>query len=209
MDKKEHKPRAVYYILPMTIYILIPILFAQLNIDPSIAYVLRTTLVGALLILFFKHYKEIKFKASILSVVIGIMVFLLWIIASHYGTIPTSIPTIPLAYKYHMLIVRFIGAVFVAPLVEELFVRSYLIRALIKKKWFEVPIGKAERSSFLITTLFFGFAHNQILAGVIVGVIFTFLLYYKQNISDCIVAHAVANAVLYAYVIITGSYFLW
>lgn len=207
--KNQKKANELFYLIPMGLYIFIPILLSQLNIDPSIGYVLRTTIVGAILLLFLPYYKEIKLKTSILAVIIGIIIFLLWILTSQFGNISSSIPTIPLAYKTQMLIIRFIGAILVAPLVEELFIRSYLMRVLISKNWQSVPIGKADKTSFLVTTLFFGFAHQQIVAGIIVGIILTFLLYYKKNITNCIIAHAVANLILFIYVIITGSYYFW
>ncbi len=199
----------IFYILPILIYIFVPLFITQLGFDAELAYGLKTITVGILLLFFFRKYKEIKYSVSRLSIIVGALIFIIWvgtILLTHDTTETTGAPEHYLILFYSL---HFLGAVLVAPLIEELFVRSYLIRILVSNNWRSVYIGKATMPSFLVTVLFFGLAHQQIVAGLIVGVILNLMLYYTQNISDCIVAHSVANLLLYFYVIFTNSYFLW
>lgn len=213
-SKNSSKPQNskqgdIFYILPMLIYIFVPLFLTQLGIHAELAYGIKTVSVGLLLILFIRKYKEIQYTFSRLSVIIGAVIFIIWvgtILLTHDATEATKAPD---TYRILFYSLHFLGAVLVAPLIEELFVRSYLIRILVSNNWRSVYIGKATMPSFLVTVLFFGLAHQQIVAGLIVGVILNLMLYYTQNISDCIVAHSVANLLLYFYVVFTNSYFLW
>lgn len=209
-NKKPQKRQGdLFYIIPMILYIFVPLFMTQIGFHSEVGYVIRTALVGFLLILFFRKYKEINYTFSKLAVIVGISVFVIWVIAVLFTYDTAQESTFPEQHRLLLYGVHFIGAILVAPLIEELFVRSYLMRLIISNDWRSVAIGKATMPSFLITVLFFGLAHNQIIAGIIVGILLNFLLYYTQNITDCIIAHSVANALLFIYVILTQSFFLW
>jgi uncharacterized protein len=183
-------------------------------------YPLKAILVGAVLICFRKHYQEIRlgdlgrpiFTAA--SLLAGLAVFWLWIHMDwSFGTLGTPSGFDPNVFsgpeKVGMTATRLAGAVLVVPVMEELFWRSFLIRFIISNEFSKVPIGTFSWASFLITVVLFGLEHHYFLAGMMAGAIFNLLLYSTRSISQCILAHAVANLALGIYVLQTGQWHFW
>jgi len=103
---------------------------------------------------------------------------------------------------------KLIISILLAPIIEEFFTRFFLLRFIISKKFKKVK-PHFTWPSFIITVLFFGFAHNRWLAGIITGILLNYLYYKRKEIGPCIVAHAVANLGLAIYVIYTGNWMFW
>ncbi len=49
----------------------------------------------------------------------------------------------------------------------------------------------------------------MVLAGFVAGAIYTALLYRTSSVTQCVLAHAVTNAALGAYVLTTGNWQFW
>lgn len=183
-------------------------------------YPLKAAMVGAALIYFRKHYQEIRlsdlgrpiFTAA--SLLAGLGVFWLWVNMDwSFGTLGTPSGFDPNIFegptKFGMTATRLAGAVLVVPVMEELFWRSFLIRYIISNDFSKVPIGTFSWASFLITVVLFGLEHHYFLAGMMAGAVFNLLLYTTRSISQCILAHAVANLALGIYVLQTGQWHFW
>ena len=194
------------YLTPFLAYALSGPIVNYFLDNPYIAYAARTFLTGILIFIFWKEYK-LKFKADFLSFFTGILIFFIWISFSannsllgdeHYA-----------ASDLLLLSVKLIGFLLIAPLIEELFVRSFLIRFMISKDWKKVPIGKFTWTSFIITALVFGLSHHLWLSGILTGILLNLLLYKRKSIESCIFAHFTANFILAIYILATSSWFLW
>ena len=183
-------------------------------------YPVKAILVASVLLLFVRHYSEISLKDfarpahTALSILSGLIVFVLWINMDwHFGTQGDPAGFDPNVFsgasKTAMTAVRLAGAILVVPVMEELFWRSFLLRYIIKSDFLRVPLGAFTWPSFLITALLFGLEHHLILAGIMAGVAFNLLLYYTRSLSQCILAHAVANLALGIYVLQTGLWRFW
>jgi membrane protease YdiL (CAAX protease family) len=120
---------------------------------------------------------------------------------------PTTID--PVSVRYAFIGFRVVGAVLVVPVMEELFWRAFLIRWLIDEDFKKVPVGAFTWTSFAITVALFGAEHNQWLAGLICGALYNWLLYRTRSVWACIVAHAVSNAALAAWVLARGDWKFW
>jgi len=107
------------------------------------------------------------------------------------------------------LIFRVFGAVILVPFWEELFIRSAVVRFAEDEHYKRVPIGHYSRVSFLIALGLYTFSHPWWLVAVIWGGLTFWLYYYKRNLQLCVVAHAVSNLLLAAYIVYTGNYYLW
>jgi hypothetical protein len=96
--------------------------------------------------------------------------------------------------------VRLLGFAAVTPFLEELFVRSFLLRLADvydgDMNFRAVPIGRFTWRSFLVTVVWFTFTHVpwEWVVAPLAGVIFNLWLYRRRHIGATIVAHAVANA---------------
>jgi len=184
-------------------------------------YPVKISLVGMTLWLWRSAYTEIdardllKFRNSFISMITGIVVFVLWI----WMIWPFAIFGKPTGFdpsifvddrlKYFMITVRLVGAVVIVPIMEELFWRSFLIRYLTGPSFMEMRIGQMTVTSFIVTTVLFGLEHNLWLAGMMAGAAYNLLLIHTRSIAQCIVAHAATNALLGIYVLMTKQWFFW
>jgi CAAX prenyl protease-like protein len=107
------------------------------------------------------------------------------------------------------LTLRLVGLVVLTPLVEELFWRGFLLRWLISPDWQDVPLGRLTPGSFLIVMLLFTAAHPEWLAAAPNCGLLNMLMWWRRKLWDCIVAHAVSNFGLAAYVLVRGAWWLW
>lgn len=102
-----------------------------------------------------------------------------------------------------MLGLRLAGFVLVTPLIEELLVRSFLIRAAdvydSDRDFREIPIGTFTWRSFLVTVAWFTFTHAQWEWPVAcaTGIVYNLWLYRRKHIGALILTHAVTNAALF------------
>ena len=106
------------------------------------------------------------------------------------------------------LAVRLVGFAGVTPFMEELFVRSFLMRLVDvidgDMNFRKLPIGRFTWRSFVVTVLWFTFTHVPWEWGVaaLAGVLFNLWLYRRRQMGALIVAHATANAAIWLAVVL-------
>jgi hypothetical protein len=106
------------------------------------------------------------------------------------------------------LAVRLVGFAGVTPFVEELFVRSFLLRFLDvfdrDGDFRAVPIGRFAWRSFLFTVVYFGLSHRSWEWAVAfpTGALFNLWLYRRRQLGPVILAHAVTNATIWTAVVL-------
>jgi len=202
------------YLIPFLLYILIWPIIDYFFKNSYLGYFLRTVATAILLIFYFRQYKELKkFKFSFLAILIGILIAVVWVsLEGLYPQIPGEIAnpySLGTDFFIPILITKIIGFILVAPLIEELFVRSFMLRFFINPDFEKVKIGTYSLFSFIITVLFFGFSHNLWLPGLIVGIMLNLFLYKTKSIWSCIQAHMTANLILAVYILLTQSWIFW
>ncbi len=106
-----------------------------------------------------------------------------------------------------MLGLRFAGFALVTPFIEELLVRSFLMRAAdtfdTGEDFRALPIGQFAWRSFLVTLAWFTFTHAQWewLVAFLAGIVYNVWLYRRRHIGALILSHAVTNASLFGLVV--------
>jgi CAAX prenyl protease-like protein len=106
------------------------------------------------------------------------------------------------------LAVRLLGFAGATPFIEELFVRSFLLRYLDVfdrgGDFREVPVGRFAWRSFLGTSLYFGFSHRpwEWPVAFPTGALLNLWLYRRGHLGSAILAHAVANAAIWTAVVL-------
>lgn len=109
---------------------------------------------------------------------------------------------------------RLMGFVLVSPLVEELFVRSFLHRAAEAwPSWQEFsrrPVAHAQPLAFAVTVLWFTFSHVpwEWWVAAPTGALLNLWLYRRQRFASVWLAHAVTNGAIAALVLL-GPWDLW
>jgi len=159
-----------------------------------------------------------------LSVGVGLMVFVLWVgpdvifpawrhnvlfdnpITGHpSGNTPPAAKN-DIVY----LLFRVLVSVVAVPILEELFWRGWLMRWLINPDFEKVPLGAYSPLAFWAVAILFASEHGSFWdVGLLAGIVYNTLMIRTRNLWDCILAHAVTNGVLAAYVVLAGQWQYW
>ncbi len=110
---------------------------------------------------------------------------------------------------WSFLLVRFAGLALVLPIIEEFFLRGFLMRFVVDNDWAKLPIGQVNRAAVLVGTIVPMLMHPaELLAAAVWFSMVTWLLVKTRNIWDCVTAHAVTNLLLGIDVVVSGEWHL-
>ena len=158
--------------------------------------------------------------ASLLDVAVGILIAALWAAPfAAWPHLPRGAAFDPQRFGAATLPLRLLGFSLVTPFVEELFVRSFLARAIDSwrstgagagRPFRELPVGRFSRWSFWGTVLWFTLSHApwEYAVAAPTGLILNLWLVRRRELGATIVAHAAANGALFALVAL-GPWPLW
>lgn len=106
---------------------------------------------------------------------------------------------------------RITVAVITVPIVEEIFWRAFLLRAMIDWDNFDrIPLGKFTWISFLGTSLLSTLQHpDNWGVSILCWMFFNALFYWKPSISFIVIVHGVTNLALYLHVIRVADWSFW
>ena len=110
-------------------------------------------------------------------------------------------------WAYSFLAIRFFGLALVVPIIEEFFLRGFLLRFVVSTNWWQIPIGKVNRTAVIAGTAVPMLMHpGELLAALVWFSAVTWLMVRTRNIWDCVAAHAVTNLLLGIYVVMSGHW---
>ncbi|QDU86823.1 CAAX amino terminal protease self- immunity [Pirellulimonas nuda] len=107
------------------------------------------------------------------------------------------------------LAVRLFGLVLVVPIIEEMFLRAWLMRYVQAADWWKIPFGHATPLAIALGTLVPMMTHPEKLAAAVWFSLVTVMMLKTKNIWDCVAAHMITNLLLGIYVLTTGTWALW
>ncbi|MCA9213112.1 MAG: CAAX prenyl protease-related protein [Planctomycetales bacterium] len=111
---------------------------------------------------------------------------------------------------YQFLAVRLFGFAVIVPIIEEFFIRGFLMRYVDDPDWDQVPLHVCRFGGLISPTVYGLLTHTaEPLAAIAWFSMVTFLYRKTNNIWDCVVAHAVTNGLLAWYVIQYEQWYLW
>jgi uncharacterized protein len=212
---------AVPYVLPFAVFIG---LLALQQLVPIPSWVRFAVSMAAI---FAVSLPVLKGRPSkpLLSVLIGVLVFVIWIgpdviapawrhsilfdnsvIGHPAGNTPPASKNDPV-----FLLFRIAISVIAVPILEELFWRGWLMRWIIDANDFErVPLGAYTPAAFWLVAVLFASEHGSFWdVGLAAGIIYNWWMMRTGNLWDCIVAHAVTNGVLAAWVVAGNHWQYW
>jgi CAAX prenyl protease-like protein len=213
----------VAYVAPFAAYVGLMAIGRAVGLPPQIDFALRAVVCGLLILLVSRPYLSLRPSRPLASILLGIAVFLVWIGPdvlfgyrhhwlfenSLFGKAEASI-TSDLRQNASFLALRGAISCLLVPILEELFWRGWLMRWLIKPSFLEVPLGTYTASAFWITAVIFASEHGPYWeVGLAAGVLYNWWAIRTRCLADCILAHAVTNAILSAYVLFTGEWQYW
>ena len=195
-------------------------------------YTGRILLTLVVLALAWKTYRSFPLRVSPLSAACGFAGVVLWIGICSLGLEETYIlPHLsflfgedagraaynpleqlkgqPLA-MISFLGVRFIGLALLVPLIEEFFLRGFLVRFVQKANWWALPIGAVTAAGWAAVIIYAALTHpGEMIAAVLWFSMVTLLVVSTKNIWDAVIAHIVTNLLLGIYVVTFGAWELW
>lgn len=181
-------------------------------------YPLQTFLCGGLLIRFWSAYGLKAPEKPLLTAILAVLALVLWIAPQEWlgrprrweGFNPAFFSTSGWPYFLNLGL-RLLRLVVVVPLLEEVFWRGFLLRYSIDEDFTRVPVGAFSWRSFGIVTAGFCLEHSlpDWPAAILTGAIYNFVAYRTRSLTSCVLAHAVTNALLGAYVLRTRQWGFW
>lgn len=168
----------------------------------------------AALVRYRSYYRGLAFDFSPAPIAIGVVVFGLWIAldASYGGSTAAAaraLPDVAPGLLAVWLAFRVVGTVITVPIAEELAFRGYLLRKLAASDFESAPPKRFTWFSFVGSSVLFGLMHQSWLAGTLAGAAFAVAVYRRGRVTDAMVAHMTANALLVATAIASGRWDLW
>jgi CAAX prenyl protease-like protein len=209
----------VGYVAPFLIYVGMMVL----PLPPQWLWPIRFAIVLAVILFISRPFLSLRPSHARASIGIGIAVFLIWIGPDvlfgyrHHWLFENSLigkagsslaPS--LQHDYFFLSIRIMSSVLLVPVLEELFWRGWMLRWLIKTDFLKVPLGTYQANSFWVVALLFASEHGSYWdVGLLAGIIYNWWIVRTKSLADCIVAHAVTNGILAAYVLAAGRWEYW
>jgi hypothetical protein len=189
--------------------------------DPRWIYALAVLAVGALMWRWRREYGELSQQLApdarelLLAVGVGVAVFALWItLDAPWMRLGAPVAKfIPVGGNGELLwpriAVRWVGAALLVPLMEELFWRSFVMRWIDSARFEAVDPRQTSAKAVVLSTFLFMLAHTLWLAAILAGLAYAWLYRRTGRLWVPVVAHAVTNGVLGAWVIATGQWAYW
>jgi CAAX prenyl protease-like protein len=153
-------------------------------------------------------------RVAVAPVAVGALVFAGWLLIAR-KTEPEAVATMTAALaglgpleRVLWLTARILGAVLVVPLAEELAFRGFLLRRIVGAAFWDLDLAAAARRplAVLVSSVVFGVLHGAFLAGTLAGIAYALVLRRRGRLADAVVAHAVTNALLVVYTLVTGDW---
>jgi hypothetical protein len=220
MQRRPSLPPVVAYVAPFAVFIALRFL----PIAPQWLAPVRFLLVAATLAVFSRHVIPWRPSFALGSMLLGAAVLVIWIGPdllwpgyrdfwlfhnSLTGIAKSSLP-VRLKGDAFFIAIRMAESALLVPIVEELFWRGWMMRWLVKPEFESVPIGKYTAVSFWVVALLFASEHGPYWeVGLMAGVAYNWWIVRTRNLADTILAHAVTNALLGAYVLIYDRWQYW
>jgi hypothetical protein len=211
--------------LPFGLYIALLVLEGLLpdwapGFDVRWLYPVKAGLVALALAVLWRRYTELRtwdlsLRHLLLSVAVGFVVLVLWVNLDagwmllgepSAGYNPTDEAG---RIDWVLVAFRIAGAALVVPIMEELFWRSFVQRWVQQPDFLNLHPARMGLKALLIASALFAVEHLQWLAGLIAGLAYGWLYIRARNLWAPIVAHAVTNGALGAYVVTTGQWSFW
>ncbi len=211
--------------LPFALYIA---LLALEGVLPGLApgfdvrwlYPAKAGLVALALAVLWRHYGELgtwSLTAGqlLLSLAVGVAVLGLWVNLDAgwmlLGEPGKGYDPRDAAGNIDWMLVAFriAGAALVVPLMEELFWRSFLQRWVQQSDFLSLDPARIGLRALAIASALFAVEHLQWFAGLVAGLAYGWLYIRTRSLWAPVVAHAVTNGGLGAYVVSTGQWSFW
>ena len=193
----------------------------SVGVNPQWLYPARTVMVAIALLALWRHYSELhdlagtSLKWIAAAFVAGMAVFFLWInLEFDWATVgkpsagfdPTQVDG---TIDWVLVGFRMIGLAVVVPIMEELLWRSFLLRWIDQQDFLNYDPIKVSLRALLIGSVLFASEHSLWFAGLLAGLVYSFIYMRSRNLWVPIICHATTNGALGWWILATGQWQFW
>lgn len=191
-------------IFPFVVFMASAVFVGAFFTEAVLAYPLRVLVALACLLFFLPAYRWPKISACWPGVVVGLGIGLLWVgfYIDAPDTVSPALESLSAPLLFTWVAFRLLGTVFVAPLVEELFFRGYLLSRLNNGS----VVGAA--IALLISSAAFAVLHDKWQLAFVAGLCFGGLYMLRKRLYEVVIAHALANLLIAIVALTTGNWSL-
>ena len=215
------------YVLPYVSFLLLREVQDRMPQDVApYMRIFRIVLTASLLLFFFLRgdYPELKgwrptLPGVVQDLLMGLATTVLWVAPYvFFPSLPRAAPqeafnpnVLGTSFAPTFVALRFAGFAAVTPFMEELFIRSFLIRYLdvfdTGEDFRDVPMARFRWRSFFWTWVAFTFSHVpwEYPVAAATGLLWNLWLYHRKHLASLVVVHAVTNASLFLLVAIASG----
>ncbi len=227
------------FVLPFVVYMLIasrapsldPASIDDAAVNQYFYLVIAQVVVAAGLVLFFikSWLREFPFRVDIWGFVAGIAGVVLWVGMCALGLEQKALNLVGLgdwmpervgfnpfvqitdpSRRLVFLIFRFTLLAAMVPIIEELFLRGWLVRYIENPAWHTVKLSDVGKSGIIAVAVYGLATHpGEAVAAVVWFTMVTILMIKTGKFWNCVVAHAVTNLLLGIYVVYASQWHLW
>ncbi len=211
------------YTAPFAVFLGFLVLHTVLPLPDLADQVLRVA--AMTLVLWFVARPVLDFRVRNVAgtLLVGLFVFVLWIgpdllfpgyrrhwLFTNWITGSAGRNSRELQGQAAVLVLRAVRSAGIVPIVEELFWRAWMMRWLIAPDFRAVRLGAYTAQSFWIVAFLFASEHGSYWdVGLAAGIVYNWWMVRTRSLGDLILAHAVTNACLSAYVVMAGKWEYW
>ena len=210
----------IAYVAPFAVFVAL----RWLPFPPEWLAPVRVLLVATTILIFSRRALRGRLALPIGSILLGAAVLVIWIAPDilwpHYRAswifqnpvtgVARSFLPVRLRSNVFFIVVRVVESAVCVPILEELFWRGWLMRWLIHADFESVPLGAYRPAAFWIVALLFASEHGPYWdVGLLAGVAYNWWMVRSRSLADCILAHAVTNALLAVYVLSANQWQYW
>jgi CAAX prenyl protease-like protein len=213
------------WIAPFAVFMILLAVGPSLPIPQPWESILRVGVLVAVMLTISKDVVlSLRVRHAMPSVLIGLAVCAMWVAPDqlfpgwreHWlfqnsitGTVKTTIVPSELADPL-VVILRVVRAALLVPILEELFWRGWLPRWIVNNDWQKVPLGTFNGMAFVATAVLFASEHGPFWeVGLLCGFIYNWWMWKTKSLGDLVLVHAVTNAALSGFVMVTKQYAYW
>ena len=216
---------SVPWIAPFAVFMIVLAVGPSVPMPQPWESILRVGVLVAVMLTISKDVVlSLRVRHAMPSVLLGLAVCAMWVAPDqlfpgwreHWlfqnsitGTVKTSIPPSELADPL-VVILRVVRAALLVPILEELFWRGWVPRWIVNSDWQKVPLGTFNVLAFVATALLFAIEHGPFWeVGLLCGFIYNWWMWKTKSLGDIVLVHAVTNAALSGFVMVTKQYAYW
>lgn len=222
VEQPGESPAIRAYLIPFLAILVAASVSKLTSADFDWFYPLRFVAAAIALWYFWPELKKLNWRFGWMAPAAGVAVFLLWIAPSWWAHQPAvsslgaDLAALSPMERWAWIAFRVAAAVVTVPIAEELAFRGYLARRLISREFDQVSFTSLTALSICLSSVVFGMEHmknlmdwQHLMLGTLAGVAFAAALRWRGRMGDAVVAHAVSNLLLAAWVLGFGDWAQW